>query len=109
MAHRDKGLPQMTAPLTQSHYRVDGMDCPSCATKIATAARRVPGIADASVSVTAGTMTVRHGVDSDLALLERKVAGLGYKVARLRPGPAHTPAAATRSPRPDPGQDHGQN
>ncbi|SDR13640.1 Cd2+/Zn2+-exporting ATPase [Rhizobiales bacterium GAS113] len=107
MAHRDKGLPQMTAPLTQSHYRVDGMDCPSCATKIATAARRVPGIADASVSVTAGTMTVRHGVDSDLAPLERKVEGLGYKVARLRPGPAPTPAAATCSHRHDHGQDHG--
>ena len=67
----------MTAPLAQSRYRVEGMDCASCATKIDTAARRVPGVEDVSVSVTAGTMTVSHRPDSDLTTLEKRVTGLG--------------------------------
>ncbi|MBN9138734.1 MAG: heavy-metal-associated domain-containing protein, partial [Phyllobacterium sp.] len=48
----------MTAAPTQTRFRVEGMDCASCAAKIDTAVRRLPGVADISVSVTAGTMTV---------------------------------------------------
>ncbi|MFG3650745.1 cation transporter, partial [Klebsiella pneumoniae] len=44
----------------QMRYRVDGMDCASCAAKIDTAVRRLKGVEDVSVSVTAGTMTVKH-------------------------------------------------
>jgi len=75
----------MSAPLTQSRYRVDGMDCASCATKIATAAKRLPGIASASVSVATGTMTISHGGESDLALLESRIEG-----ARLQAGAARS-------------------
>ncbi|MBN9921096.1 cation transporter, partial [Listeria monocytogenes] len=53
----------MTKHSQQSRYRVDGMDCASCAAKIDTAVRRVPGVEDVSVSATAGTMTVRPGDD----------------------------------------------
>lgn len=67
----------------QARYRVGGMDCASCATKIDTAVRRVPGVEDVSVSVTAGTMTVRHDGSSDLKAIEKKVTGLGYSVAPL--------------------------
>ena len=73
----------MDATTKQSRYRVEGMDCASCATKIDTAVRRVPGVEDVSVSVTAGTMTVRHKAESDLAALANRVTGLGYKVALL--------------------------
>jgi Cd2+/Zn2+-exporting ATPase len=59
------------------------MDCASCATKIDTAVRRIPGVEDVSISVTAGTMTVRHGNGSDLSALEKKVTGLGYTVHPL--------------------------
>ncbi|MBB3463868.1 heavy metal translocating P-type ATPase [Rhizobium sp. BK377] len=67
----------------QARYRVGGMDCAACATKIDTAVRRVPGVEDVSVSVTAGTMTVRHDGSSDLKAIEKKVIGLGYSVAPL--------------------------
>ena len=67
----------------QARYRVGGMDCAACATKIDTAVRRVPGVEDVSVSVTAGTMTVRHDGSSDLKAIEKKVTGLGYSVAPL--------------------------
>ncbi len=40
----------------ETRFRVEGMDCASCASKIDTAVRRMPGVADVSVSVTAGTM-----------------------------------------------------
>ncbi|WP_136616279.1 MULTISPECIES: heavy metal translocating P-type ATPase [Mesorhizobium] len=69
---------------TQTRYRVEGMDCASCASKIDTAVRRMPGVEDVNVSVAAGTMTVHHALESDLAAIEKKVAGLGYGVARLR-------------------------
>ena len=64
-------------------YRVEGMDCAACATKIDTAVRRLPGISDVSVSVTAGTMTVTHDGSGDLGLIEKQVAGLGYSTSPL--------------------------
>lgn len=70
-------------PSLQARYRVSGMDCASCATKIDTAVRRMPGVEDVAVSVTAGTMTVQHDASSDLGAIERKVTGLGYEVAPL--------------------------
>lgn len=73
---------------TQTRYRVDGMDCAACANKIDTAVRRMPGVEDVSVSVTAGTMTVSHDGTSNLAAIEKKVVGLGYSVAPLVAGAA---------------------
>lgn len=65
----------------QARYRVGGMDCASCAAKIDTAVRGMPGVEDVSVSVTASTMTVRHDGTGDLAAIEKKVKGLGYSLA----------------------------
>jgi len=74
----------MTSTTQQSRYRVEGMDCASCATKIDTAVRRLPGVEDVSVSVTAGTMTVKHQDDATLApAITKRVTGLGYKVIPL--------------------------
>ncbi|OCJ07137.1 ATPase [Rhizobium sp. AC27/96] len=74
----------MTSTTQQSRYRVEGMDCASCATKIDIAIRRMPGVEDVSVSVTAGTMTVKHQDDATLApAITKRVTGLGYKVIPL--------------------------
>ena len=74
----------MTSTTQQSRYRVEGMDCASCATKIDTAVRRLHGVEDVSVSVTAGTMTVRHQGDDTLApAIAKRVTGLGYKIIPL--------------------------
>ncbi len=67
----------------QTRFRVDGMDCASCAAKIDTAVRRMPGVDDVSVSVTAGTMTVSHNESSNLMAIGKKVTGLGYTVEQL--------------------------
>ncbi|SCB41972.1 heavy metal translocating P-type ATPase [Rhizobium lusitanum] len=74
----------MTSTTQQSRYRVDGMDCASCAAKIDTAVRRLQGVEDVSVSVTAGTMTVKHQGDDTLApAIAKRVTGLGYKIIPL--------------------------
>ncbi|MEW6124847.1 MAG: heavy metal translocating P-type ATPase [Pseudomonadota bacterium] len=70
----------MNALLLHTRFRVTGMDCASCAAKIDTAARRVAGVEEVSISVTAGTMTVRHAPDSDLDALRRSVTRLGYEM-----------------------------
>jgi Cd2+/Zn2+-exporting ATPase len=56
----------VNAQLKQVRYRVEGMDCAACATKIDTAAHRVAGISDVWVSVTAGTMILTHSDEADL-------------------------------------------
>jgi Zn2+/Cd2+-exporting ATPase len=49
---RDEALIGQTTARTNPplRYRVAGMDCPSCVTKIETALRRLPGIADVSLN-----------------------------------------------------------
>lgn len=83
----------MAIAATQTRYRVEGMDCASCASKIDKAVRGVTGIEDVSVSVTAGTMTVKHGEGQDLGTVEDRVRRLGYKVSPLAAAmPAAEPA-----------------
>jgi Cd2+/Zn2+-exporting ATPase len=65
--------------IEQTRFRVSGMDCAACAAKIETAVRREPGVEDVSVSATAGTMTLRHSVETDLDAVTRKISGLGYQ------------------------------
>lgn len=69
----------MTDSPASTRFRVEGMDCASCAAKIDTAVRRLPGVSDVAVSVTAGTMTVQHDGTFKPPVLEKQVAGLGYK------------------------------
>ena len=68
---------------TETRFRVEGMDCAACAAKIDTAVRRLAGVEEVSISVTAGTMAVRHAEDSDLGALARQVTGLGYALRSL--------------------------
>jgi Cd2+/Zn2+-exporting ATPase len=80
----------------QDRYRITGMDCASCAQKIDTAVRRIDGVEDVSVSVSAGTMTVRRGEIADPAEPIRAiVTKLGYGIAPLANRTA--PAASAHS------------
>ena len=85
------------ADTSQAKYRVGGMDCASCASKIDTAVRRLPGVEDVSVSVTAGTMTVSHDGSSDLGAIEKRVTGLGYSVVPMPLGKQSAPAPSTHA------------
>ncbi|MDE0924890.1 heavy metal translocating P-type ATPase [Aurantimonas coralicida] len=68
----------MSATPGESRYRVTGMDCAACASKVDTAIRRIPGVEDVAVSVSAGTAMVRHAEDFEGAAVVRQVRGLGY-------------------------------
>ncbi|AVA25527.1 MULTISPECIES: heavy metal translocating P-type ATPase [unclassified Rhizobium] len=92
----------------EARYRVSGMDCASCAAKIDTAVRRMPGVEDVSVSVTAGTMTVRHDETSNLTAIEKKVTGLGYSLAPLA-GKAERALSEHRHDHHDHDHDHHHN
>lgn len=70
----------MLAKTATARYRVSGMDCPSCATKIETAVRRIEGVEDVAVSVTNGTLFIRHGENFEAPLVKRQVKGLGYGI-----------------------------
>ena len=85
-----------------TRFRVEGMDCASCATKVEAATRRVAGVEDVSISVTAETMTVRHAASTDLGQIAKKVGDVGYKASVL----------AGRQPKPTTAQaehGHGQD
>jgi Cd2+/Zn2+-exporting ATPase len=70
----------------QTRYRVAGMDCAACASKVDTAVRRLPGVEDVAVSVSGGTMLVRHQPDPALfPAMKANLKGLGYDLARINP------------------------
>lgn len=68
----------MSAKAEITRFRVEGMDCAGCASKVDTAVRRLPNVDEVSVSVVAGTMTVKHhGANADD--IAKKVTSLGYR------------------------------
>jgi len=67
-------------------FRVGGMDCAACASKIETAVRRLPGVTGVDVSVTAGTMSVHHGEPLPAASVTQAVTRLGYSVTDANAG-----------------------
>lgn len=65
-------------------YRVTGMDCPSCATKIEKAAWGIVGVEEVKVSIASQNMTLRLADPAArLPEVERAVTGLGYQLNRL--------------------------
>lgn len=104
----------MSGPVRQDKFRVEGMDCASCAKKIDTAVRRIGNqVSDVSVSVTNGTMTVTHkGLEADT--ITGQVKKLGYKARHLgesQPSALAEPEApaAACSGNHDHDHDHGHN
>ena len=64
-----------------TRFRVEGMDCASCATKIETAVKRLPGVREVAVSVTNGSLNVTHDESADTTAIGDRVRGLGYGVS----------------------------
>ncbi len=65
-------------------YRITGMDCSDCVTKIEKTARKVSGVVETRVSLSSGVMTVwlSDGV-APLPGVEQAITGLGYHLSRL--------------------------
>lgn len=86
-----------------TRFRVSGMDCASCAAKVTKAAAGVAGVEDVSVSVTAGTMLIKHQPSADLTVVEKRVQSLGYTTS-----PAQAANDAGVAPKADPAHSHGE-
>ena len=69
------------AIVTKTRFRVGGMDCAACGTKIENAVSRLPGVAEVGVSVSSGMLTVSYGADTPPGAVERQVKTLGYTIA----------------------------
>lgn len=67
--------------LLKSRYRVEGMDCGTCATKIETAAMRIEGVTEVTVSVAGHSMVVVHEAATNLSKLVNATTRLGYTVS----------------------------
>lgn len=65
---------------TETKFRVEGMDCASCATKIDNALRRIPGVQDVNISASSGKLSVRHTGASEDDII-KQVSKLGYGIA----------------------------
>ncbi|MGA0531211.1 heavy metal translocating P-type ATPase [Hansschlegelia sp. KR7-227] len=68
--------------------RIEGMDCGSCAAKIETAMRRLPGVADVEVSVAGESLSLTLDEDrTSRATIKAKIAALGFHALDPAPGP----------------------
>jgi Cd2+/Zn2+-exporting ATPase len=86
-------------------WRVEGMDCASCVSKVEGALKRLPGVSEVAVNLMAERLTLRLAPgQTDTATVERSLAALGYP-AKLLAGGADNTAPASSSPAPDHG-DH---
>lgn len=82
-----KGL--CVAEAIKTKYRVGGMDCAACASKIETAISRIPGVSEVGASYTAGTLNVVHEAVPFVAI-QKTLRSLGYTIAPdgAQPAPA---------------------
>lgn len=65
--------------------RIDGMDCPTCATVIEHALQRTPGVLDASVSYAAERLRLEYDAEQiERAAILRRLRALGYEVVEQR-------------------------
>ncbi|PRD41769.1 heavy metal translocating P-type ATPase [Phyllobacterium phragmitis] len=94
-SHDETHSREIAATGLSFRFRVEGMDCASCAAKVDTAVRRLPGVRDVSVSVTSGAMTVNHDGTAKAQEIAAKVSGLGYETSLAEAASAKRAQAAT--------------
>ena len=84
---------------TTARFRVQGMDCASCATKIETAVKRIEGVEAAKIGLQSETLTVEMADAARSEAVEKAVASLGYRVARQATAvaPPRSPSAVDHS------------
>ncbi|MBN9311343.1 MAG: heavy metal translocating P-type ATPase [Devosia sp.] len=86
-------------------FRVGGMDCAACVSKIEGAVRRLPNVAEVGVSLANGTLTVTPAAPIATGMIEREVKALGYSIAPAGAAPAGGEHAHERG---DDGHGHGR-
>ncbi|MEA3149894.1 MAG: Zn2+/Cd2+-exporting ATPase, partial [Gammaproteobacteria bacterium] len=94
----DSAVASATSGPTPLRYRVDGMDCPSCASKIETALKRLGGGEGILVNYHSQTLALRlDEASTPRAAIENQIRSLGHDVSLLEApsfSPISNPAAA---------------
>ena len=85
----------MSEAAEKLRFRVGGMDCAACVTKIENAVGRLPGVGEVGVSLPNGTMTVTRSGDIAKGAIERQVKALGYQIAAAKPASTVSTAPTT--------------
>ncbi|SIR53422.1 heavy metal translocating P-type ATPase [Bosea sp. TND4EK4] len=84
-------------------WKVSGMDCASCVAKVQGAIEKLPGVSEVSLSLMSETLRLRlDEAQTQADAVEKRVSGLGYRIARLGGSAA---AATANQPA---GHGHGQ-
>lgn len=65
-------------------WKVTGMDCPACVTKVERAVSRVAGVTDVSVDLMTETLTARLATSVDAMSVTAAVASIGYQASPKR-------------------------
>ncbi len=87
-----------TPSLKTQKMRVGGMDCTSCAIKIEGSLERLAGVAEVSVVVATGRMTVSYDPQQiGEGEIKKRVTALGYTVDTQRPKTSSQPTAHDHS------------
>ena len=84
--------------MSTARFRVQGMDCASCATKIETAVRRIEGVESVKVGLHTETLAVVFGDTSRREAVKDAVNSLGYKATLLDPQDGTERAGPVGSP-----------
>ncbi|WP_096778322.1 zinc/cadmium/mercury/lead-transporting ATPase [Zobellella denitrificans] len=82
---------------SRHHWRIAGMDCPSCAAKIETAVRRLPGVQSAEVRFATERLQVRLAPPSTPAEVEQAIIAAGFTPLTEPRAPLPTPTPWWRS------------
>ncbi|MFC0387681.1 heavy metal translocating P-type ATPase [Muricoccus vinaceus] len=73
-------------------WRVEGMDCASCVSKVETALNRLPGVTDVAVNLMAERLTLRLAPGQTSAeAVEQSLSGLGYTAHQVGTPPVQMP------------------
>lgn len=103
----DSAVISATSGLAALRYRVGGMDCPSCASKIETAVKRLGGAEGIQLNYHSQTLAFRlNEATTPRAAVEAQIRSLGYDVSPLGApsvSPTHDPAATECISDADPG------
>lgn len=68
----------------KSHFMVEGMHCGSCANRVETAIRQLPGIDSAKADVNAARAEVSYdSAKVDAAQIQKQITEAGYKAKTL--------------------------
>jgi Cd2+/Zn2+-exporting ATPase len=70
-----------TDPSATLSFEITGMTCAACAARIETAVRRIPGVSEAKVGLTSGSLSVRMSNPHRPGDIESAVESLGYGIA----------------------------